>query len=182
MNHCLFYNMIVAIQAKSGDSSTVSIPVRISAKLEKVAWISLFSTALEVPIAWALLPKARPIARSSLNLNSLLSSGDTVAPKIPVTITTDTVTISIPPKEVEISLANAVVIDFGIKLIAISRFELNNRYIRTNELKCAMIATQTPRPIIFLLFFKVSKFLYKGMAKDTVAGVMRYVNSCPPLL
>lgn len=47
-----FYLIInLSMLAKNGDTRTVVIPVTISARLEKVAWISLFSTALDVPIA-----------------------------------------------------------------------------------------------------------------------------------
>ena len=100
------------------------IPVRISASVDMVPWVSFVSIAFEVPTAWADVPSASPIAISSSSLNVLTRMGDIAAPIIPVRITMHTVIIGIPLRLIEMSWAIAVVTDLGVKLAMIlgSRF------------------------------------------------------------
>ena len=94
-------------------------PVRMSAILEKAPSSSLFSMAFEVPTAWALDPSASPLARVFLILNNLLRKGDIAAPKMPVTMTTLMVMAGMPPSVSLKSFAKGVVIDLGMRLMAI---------------------------------------------------------------
>ena len=75
------------------------------------------SIAFEVPIAWLVIPKDKPLESGSLKLNNLFNVGPNIAPKSPVKITAAIVISGIPPMLIEISFANAVVTDFGIKEI-----------------------------------------------------------------
>ena len=45
------------------------------------------SIAFEVPIAWLVIPKDKPLESGSLKLNNLFNVGPNIAPKSPVKIT-----------------------------------------------------------------------------------------------
>ena len=112
-----------------GALRTVRSPVRIRAMLEKAPSSSLFSIAFEVPTAWALDPRANPFAMVFLILNVLLRKGDIAAPKMPVTMTTLMVMAGMPPSVSLNSFAKGVVIDFGMRLMAICSLS-DNRMLR----------------------------------------------------
>ena len=92
---------------------TVNNPAITIDKLLIAPSISPNSKAFDVPIAWALLPRAKPIATGCLILNNLQILLAMIAPRIPVIITIPTVMVELPPSLSETPIAIAVVIYFG---------------------------------------------------------------------
>lgn len=161
---------------------TVKIPVKIRARLAMVPWMSLVSIALDVPTAWADVPRARPIEISLSSLNTFTRIGDRADPKIPVTITTQIVIIGMPPMFADTSCAIAVVTDFGTRLAMMFESRLSRSDKAPILIAWAITPVMIEMMITFLCFRSCSLCLYKGMASETVAGAMSRVTKSPPTL
>ena len=94
-------------------------------------------------------------------------------PSIPVMIITATVIATMPPNSSDTPIPITVVIDLGSRVI----YSLCDRSkARANirmQTMLASIPDTIPVMIATAFFFKIERFLYKGMARLTVAGVSR---------
>ena len=88
-----------------GAAKIVKIPVRIMETLEIVPEIEPNSKALDVPEAWALVPRRTPRAIQFSIRRYLMIIGPMILPMIPVRTTKTAVMAGIPPMLCEISIA-----------------------------------------------------------------------------
>lgn len=143
--------------------------------------VSPISIALLVPIACEEFPIPKPTAKGDFILNILQTAGATIAPVMPDATTDRTVIDFIPPILSEISIAIAVVTDFGSKDKSIfsdnpKDFEIIKIPVIPIMLPIAMLISITG---IFAL--SIGRFLYIGRAKTTVAGTTKAFINFPPL-
>ena len=105
---------------------------------------------------------------SSIAFN--LQDSERMLPNIPVIITTGMVILGSPLRLNAISLAIAVVTDLGVSEAIRTLFNLSNldNTPRTRAWLTTAPVMPSARGLIFFLI--VALYLYKGMAKATVAG------------
>jgi hypothetical protein len=92
------------------------IPLKPSANDEAAPLSLETSIAFDVPIACDVAPNEIPFAKLLFTLNTFITRSNINVPPIPVTTTAKTVIEGIPPKIEDASIANGVVIDFGINV------------------------------------------------------------------
>ena len=119
--------------------------------------VSPISTALLVPTAWLAVPIATPAATGFFTRNALISKGANMEPKIPVMITAATVTGTIPPCCLEISIAIGVVTDLGsIEAVSFSSSLKARHNPYTLSIEVSEPAAQ-PRSTGNKFFFRISR-------------------------
>ena len=131
------------------------------------------SIAFVVPIAWELVPSARPLDIACLIRKHLQINSPIIFPKIPVMIMDVAVIATYPPSSCDISMPIAVVIDFGRSVTYSVCDKPNKMDIPKMEIKLVRTPEKMPARIAQKCFFNKSNFSYSGIAKLTVAGVSK---------
>jgi hypothetical protein len=159
----------------AGIAMEVMTAARPIAAPETAPWSSPSLAASAVPIPWAIVPIARPLAKSSLILSMFISHGPSIAPHIPVIMTKAATKTESAPMILDTSEATGIVIDLTVKdmIILFDRFIIfasmtADIIVETVPVKTPEIAGMRLAEITFLC-------LYSGTAKATVAGPKKYV-------
>ena len=157
-------------------------PANPMAKLLIAPSASPISIAFEVPRAWDDVPIAIPMATGSFIFINLNTVSAIMAPVSPVIIIAATVISGIPPICFDTSMPIGVVTDLGTS-------DNPNKTSSSNALAKSMIEvtptldpTKIPPMIGRAFSFSSLMFLYRGIAKATVAGARKKEMISPPFL
>ena len=175
-----FTELIQYNPAKTDAASTVKRPQTTIDRLLIAPSSSPISRARTVPIACAAAPMAKPTAAGSLIRNKRQSDRAQILPKIPVTIIAATVNVGIPPSSPDRAMPIAVVIDLGNSETYCSCDRQNRADNSKIEARLDNTPASVPVKIARQFFFRRSYCSYRGIAKQTVAGVKKYVIYSAP--
>ena len=132
--------------------------------------VSPISSALLVPMAWAAVPMATPLAMGSVMRSRRNSPSPNRLPTMPVRMTTAPVRDAMPPSSADTSMLMAVVTDLGSSVTNWVWSSPMAQPMSSTLARLVRVPAAMPARMALALRRKISHFSYSGTASDTVAG------------